>query len=108
MNKRSIFMLKETITGSWCISAKHESFSHNFDNASIFLQRKNAEKAVKEILAGLGSPQFSTWYYEQDTCVISQEAYDHYVDRARQYNQSWVPELRPMKLEVVEFEINEK
>lgn len=47
---RKLYVIRESTTGAWCSASKHSSFHMNFKEAAIFNQRKNADKAIKEMI----------------------------------------------------------
>lgn len=59
---RQLYFIKEKNTATWCYSSKHRSFCDEFDVAAIFLQKENAEKAIKEMTRGI-DPNKTTWPY---------------------------------------------
>ena len=47
---RVIYFIREKNTNSWCTTSRHADFSEDIDNAIVFLQKENAEKAIKKML----------------------------------------------------------
>jgi len=105
---RSVFLIREKNTNTWCSSSKHSAFADDFDFAVIFLNGPNAEKAVKEMIRGL-NPKYSTfpaWSLRDVTVAGSQEGLDKFIEW-NNTGQNWLPSLVIPDFEVVEFNLVE-
>lgn len=93
---RKIYFIREKDSNTWCSSSKHSEFVDDFDYASVFLKKENAEKAIKEITRGL-SPKYSNfpyWYLRGQ------------VVRGMDVGREDIPLVIP-RFEAVGFELNE-
>ena len=47
---RSLYFIRENNTDTWCVSSRHKSFMSDFSEAAVFLKKKNADAAIKDML----------------------------------------------------------
>ena len=59
---RSVFLIREKQTQSWCYSSKHSSFSDDIEYAAIFVAKENAEKVIRGMVRGNEPDYDSGWY----------------------------------------------
>jgi len=77
---RTVYFIKEKKTDTWCYSSKHQSFSSEFEVAAVFLQKENAEKAIKSMLIGIDPKrcQCPSWYANSQRYSIDESNLDDY------------------------------
>jgi hypothetical protein len=56
MTERSLWVIRDLVSGAWCTSSKHNQFSMHFEAAAIFNSQQNAEKQVCEIRRQMADP----------------------------------------------------
>lgn len=61
---RELYFIREKKTNTWCYSSKHESFSTDFNAAAVFLQKENAEKAIRAMSNGIDPKKSCFPYWE--------------------------------------------
>lgn len=88
---RSLFFIRHKPTGQWYVSSRGFYFSRDFNDASVFHQRANAEKQIRSMCA---------IHKNKSTYHLSLEDVDH-----RKYP---ITVDTHIDLEVVEFELVQK
>lgn len=102
---RSVFIIREKQTQSYCISSKHAEFGA-FDSAAIFLSAENAAKARKDMLRewvqdwAVTEQDIRTVYYRNQENLDATLAY-HGIAFCEGMK------LLDMDLEIVEFVLSE-
>ena len=95
---RSLYFIRENKTNTWCVSSKHETFWEDFSEAAVFLQKKNADAAVKSMLNGIDPKKSSYPYWEAQGKRYAIDS-----EWINEHSSLLVPEF-----EVVEFTLQQK
>lgn len=67
---RTLYVIRDKISGAYCYSAKHTQFDDSFDIASMFDEKENAEKAMKE----MNKWHRPTWYLNNQHVSIESDS----------------------------------
>jgi len=104
---RYIYFIREKTTGTWCYSSEHSGFSENFETAAIFLNEKNATKAIK-VMNDIFNPKkcsFPDWTVDGTSYSGSIEGFEHFREVKRTHPDFVIPELKIPEFEVVKFAV---
>jgi len=96
---RQIYLIKDTKTNTWCYSSKQQRFSNDFNIAAIFMQKENADKAIKTMKRGI-DPKTSSYPYWSAYIDDIEHRFAGSEEFVNQYSQFLIPEL-----EVIAFNL---
>ena len=112
----SLFVIREKGTGAFCSSSKMRNFSLDLNDAAMFNQRKNAEKACKNMF-GTGMNIYGGWSWtisnDEGFTEYHNSHFEEYVSLLETYEDhrdhaKWLRENvseRKCEMEIVEVKL---